>query len=293
MATRATALRPEPALAGDAGARRLESEGLVRLPVSASAPVPPFVLQGDEAALLSLDSASLRAKSASYDGHAVRGLAANASGETARTIEVLLSRFGAWAREAVLAVAPGYGEALTRGRSSLRLRDAAEAPLSPLKDDRRLHVDAFASQPTGGRRILRVFSNINPSGEPRLWRTGEAFEDHARRFLPRVRWPLPGEARLLRALRITRSRRTPYDALMLGLHDAAKTDAVYQRHATGTDLAFAAGESWIVFTDSVVHAALKGRFALEQTFYLPVAAMAEPERAPLRVLERLAGRPLA
>ena len=35
-----------------------------------------------------------------------------------------------------------------------------------------------------------------------------------------------------------------------------------------------------------------GHCALEQTFHLPVAAMAHPERSPLRVLERLAGRAL-
>jgi hypothetical protein len=36
-----------------------------------------------------------------------------------------------------------------------------------------------------------------------------------------------------------------------------------------------------------------GQYALEQTFYLPVYAMSDPARSPLRVLERLVGRPLA
>jgi hypothetical protein len=43
----------------------------------------------------------------------------------------------------------------------------------------------------------------------------------------------------------------------------------------------------------VLHAALGGEFALEQTFHLDVAQMAEPARAPIRVLERLSGRNLA
>src|SRR5437879_4456654 len=51
--------------------------------------------------------------------------------------------------------------------------------------------------------------------------------------------------------------------------------------------------SWIVFTDQVLHAAIAGRHMLEQTFHLPVAAQRFPERSPLRVLERLAGRRLA
>jgi hypothetical protein len=43
----------------------------------------------------------------------------------------------------------------------------------------------------------------------------------------------------------------------------------------------------------VLHAALAGHCALEQTFHLPVPAMQHPERSPLRVLEQLVGRTLA
>jgi hypothetical protein len=37
---------------------------------------------------------------------------------------------------------------------------------------------------------------------------------------------------------------------------------------------------------------MSGQFAFEQTFYLPVHVMKDPERSPLRVLERLVGRTL-
>ena len=36
-----------------------------------------------------------------------------------------------------------------------------------------------------------------------------------------------------------------------------------------------------------------GQYRFEQTCLPPVAARAEPERAPLKMLERLAGKPLA
>jgi hypothetical protein len=137
-----------------------------------------------------------------------------------------------------------------------------------------------------------VFSNINPADETRLWRVGEPFADHARHFVGRLRTPMFGEAWALHRLGITKSRRTPYDALMLGLHDASKLDSGYQRDAPRRDVAFPAGSSWIVFTDSTVHAAIAGRHALEQTFYLPVDAMAEPSASPLRVLEGMMGRQL-
>ena len=45
--------------------------------------------------------------------------------------------------------------------------------------------------------------------------------------------------------------------------------------------------------DQVMHAVLSGQFVLEQTFHLDVDAMAEPARAPLKVLEAMSGRRLA
>ena len=44
-----------------------------------------------------------------------------------------------------------------------------------------LHVDAFPSRPTRGGRILRVFTNLNPT-KPRIWQTTEDFETLARRY---------------------------------------------------------------------------------------------------------------
>jgi hypothetical protein len=37
---------------------------------------------------------------------------------------------------------------------------------------------------------------------------------------------------------------------------------------------------------------MAGQYQLEQTFLVPVEAMLDAQRAPLRVLERLKGRPL-
>jgi hypothetical protein len=261
----------------------LERDGLVRID-------RPFALTRDETACLALGGVG-RAKniSLSPDGGAVRGV----DPASAAAVGALMRRYAAWAEALLLDLAPGYAGKLERGRTSLRTRAVSGEGLSPRKDDRRLHVDAFASQPTGGRRILRVFSNINPDGEARLWRVGEPFEAHARRWIGRLRRPMPGEAWALHRLGITKTRRMPYDSLMLGLHDASKLDADYQRTAPRRDIAFPAGSSWIVFTDSTVHAAIAGRHALEQTFYLPVGAMAEPPLSPLRVLERLSGGRLA
>ena len=98
---------------------------------------------------------------------------------------------------------------------------------------------------------------------------------------------MPGSAWLLERLGVTKGRRSEYDRTMLRLHDLGKLDAAYQSRAPKADLAFAAGTTWFCFTDQVLHAALAGHCALEQTFHVPVAMMAHPERSPLRVLESL------
>lgn len=265
---------------------RLETEGLLLLPGQ------PFALARGEVDLVSPRWSDGRAKNISLSPRGeVRGAVTEANAE--RRLAGLMTRYRDWAESLILEKAPRYGASLERGRTSLRTRDVAEGAESKRKDDRRLHVDAFASQPTGGKRILRVFTNVNPDGEERLWRLGEAFEPHARRWARRLRRPWPGEGWLLRWLGVTRATRTAYDALMLGLHDAAKLDDAYQRDAPSRDLVLPAGASWIAYTDSVVHAAMRGRFMLEQTFYLPLEAMAAPETSPARILERLLGRRLA
>jgi hypothetical protein len=96
----------------------------------------------------------------------------------------------------------------------------------------------------------------------------------------------------MQGLGLTRGRRTPYDNLMLQLHDAAKEDDAYQASAPHADVSFPPGATWMVFTDGVVHAALGGRYAFEQTFYVPVEAMVDPGVSPIRTLERMTGRAL-
>ena len=205
----------------------------------------------------------------------------------------MIGRFAAGASGLVAALFPRYAPYLKRARTSYRPQPAIGRSVSWRKDDSRLHIDAFPSRPNRGERILRVFCNVNPRGEDRVWRVGESFESMAAHFLPRIRAQRPGEAALLSALLVTKGRRTPYDHLMLGLHDCAKADLAYQRDCPQREVRFAPGTTWICFSDQVMHAASGGQFMLEQTTHLPLAALYAPERSPLAVLERLTGRPLA
>lgn len=188
---------------------------------------------------------------------------------------------------------PHYSAHLERARTSFRPAEIERRVYSVRRDDRRLHIDAFPTRPLAGRRILRVFCNVAPDEAPREWLVGEPFIDYARTLLPRVRTSVPGSAWLRQQVGLTKGRRGRYDHIMLGMHDAGKFDAAYQAHAPRAAISFASGTTWICFTDQVVHAALAGHCALEQTFHLPVAAMLHPDRSPLRVLERMTGRQLA
>jgi hypothetical protein len=211
----------------------------------------------------------------------------------AETLRAFMQGFSASAADLVDRLLPRYRGQVTRGRASFRPAEIAGRETTWRKDDTRLHVDSFPATPSGGKRILRVFTNVNPDGRARSWRIGDDFEAVASRFAPQLRMPLPGSGRLLRLFRITKTTRSAYDALMLQLHDRMKADEDFQAHAQQTSVDFPAGSTWMAFTDQVSHAAMAGQYQLEQTFLLPVAAMSEPQRSPLRILERLTCRRLA
>lgn len=252
-------------------------------------PKLPFRLEENERAFLARDVATGKSKNISLDPVTGKLQGMSVSGDAETRLAAMVDRFGKNAASLVETLI-GYRK-MERARTSYRPIEVEGRSYSPRKDDRLLHVDAFPSRPMRGRRILRVFANIAPS-RARNWNIGEPFEPFAKKFLPRVRAPFPGRAALFAALGVTQGKRSRYDDLMLALHDCVKFDAAYQTGGPKTQLSFPPGTSWMVFTDQVLHAALGGAFALEQTFHFEIEEMGEPERAPLKVLERLSGRAL-
>jgi hypothetical protein len=253
-----------------------------------------FELTAEESRFLDPGVSDGKAKNISFDPRTGAIGGASLAGGERDALSALLRRFGRDAEALLSGLFPDYAAQLERRRASLRPVSIDRRQMSYRKDDTRLHADAFPSQPVQGRRILRVFANVNAAGAARVWRVGGPFADYAGRFLPRQRlYPMPGAAAALACLGVTKGRRTAYDWLMLSLHDRAKADAAYQQEGVIAELRFPPGSSWIVYTDLVPHAAIAGQHALEQTFYLPVAAMRDPELSPLRILERLTRRRLA
>ncbi len=274
----------EPSLCARAVAA-LEAGRVLAMPL-------PFPLQDEEKPFLDAGVLDNSRKNISYDPRTGRCAGSGYDGAQLAGLSAMLQRYGTAAESLMRGLCPSYGVALERARTSYRPAEISGRSTSPRHDDRRLHVDAFPARPTRGQRILRVFTNVAPDGTVRQWRVGEPFEPFARAFLPRLRGMVPGQAWAMAAVGLTKGRRSDYDHFMLGLHDAAKRDNAYQAGAPQAAVAFVPGTTWICFTDQVMHAAMAGRCAFEQTFHLPVAAMARPQTAPIRVLERLAGRRL-
>lgn len=251
-----------------------------------------FDVRWDERALFTPTIAA--AKNISLDPLSGRlgGTADRGASVSIEALSALLRRFSDAAHALVEALLPQYARHLQRGRASFRPAEIAGRRTSWRHDDTRLHIDSFPATPVQGRRILRVFTNVNPDGKSRSWRIGEPFEKVAARFGGHLRIPLPFTGAVLNLVGVTKSRRSAYDALMLQLHDRMKADVQYQATASQTPIDFPAGSTWVAFTDCVSHAAMSGQYQLEQTFLLPVGAMLDPERSPLRILERVKGRSL-
>jgi hypothetical protein len=251
-----------------------------------------FELAGGERALLDPALADPKRKNISLDpdGGALHGVLGDPVTQSA--VRALIARYQANARTLVDGLFHEYDGKLRVAPTSLRLHQVETRETSWRKDDSRLHVDAFPSRPNYGERILRVFTNVNPNGVPRVWRVGEPFEDMAKRFLPRIKPQMPGSAWLQNLLHVTKSPRSEYDHLMLNLHDSMKADLDYQKTSPQETIGFPPGSVWVCFSDHASHAVMSGQFMLEQTFFLPVRSMANPASSPLGILERLKGKEL-
>lgn len=200
-------------------------------------------------------------------------------------LEALLARYGKWAEGVIAQLFPDYQGALDRHRVTYR-------PF-PRNKTQSLHIDSSYGYPTQGRGMLRLFSNIHPTIQPRIWHLGEPFEPFVCRFLPSVRLGGKGWiSSILARLGIVDGAKTKYDQYMAALRDLGMHNKEYQKTAPHKIMEFPPGSSWIAITDLVVHGAISGQHSLDQTFYLPVEAMNDPSRSSLRILERLTGQAL-
>jgi hypothetical protein len=265
-------------------------------------PVCPFPLpQGEEHRFL-LDQrlASRAHKNISYDPHT--GKAAGFFRQTAEQAERLRALLADFAESATRWLAqnlPGYARCWQRDRVSFRPIEEATRKLRLTARNDLLHVDAFPSRPTRGYRILRLFANVNPT-EPRVWVTSDPFARLLARYGKEVGLPTGLTAAWVQRLRHgvlglfapSRRRRTVYDSFMLRFHDFLKANDDFQERSPKRFWNFQPGSAWLVFTDTASHAALRGRFALEHSYFIAPPSLVLPEESPPVLLARACGHPV-
>jgi hypothetical protein len=192
------------------------------------------------------------------------------------------------------------GRALPRYRGGCQSDDMSYRPLEEATRTLRhkarndlLHVDAFPSRPAMDRRILRVFANLNPK-EPRIWVTSEPFAKlltrygescglpgkHPAGWLDQVRNGIRG------VFKPAVRRRTVCDSFMLRFHDYLKANDEFQERAPKKLWTFPPGSVWVAMTDACSHAVLRGRYALEHSYFVDPSVLAVPDESPSALLER-------
>jgi len=259
-------------------------------------PVCPFPLAAgdDERFLCQQRLGSGAHKNVSYDPHTakVSGFARR-SADQAERLRRLLASFSAQVTSWLSVTLPRYARNWELDRVSFRPEEEATRRLRISARNDLLHVDAFPNRPTNGKRLLRVFVNVNPS-DPRVWMTSDPFPVLFERYAREV--GLPGQYRerwgkrllygLGRLIRPGRPRRTAFDSFMLRFHDFLKRNESFQEKCIKRIWSFPPGSAWTCFTDTVSHAVLRGRYALEHSYFVSLEDMAVPEESPAAIVAR-------
>lgn len=222
----------------------------------------------------------------------VSGAASQPAGQS-RELQDILDRFSqnacAWVAENL----PGYAPGLQPDRVHFQPEEEATRSIRQTARNDLLHVDAFPTRPTQGRRILRLFVNMSLS-ETRVWATAQTFGVLLEKFGREV--GLPGTSSLswkeylcdqiIGIFSPGQARRTAYDAFMVRFHNFLKQKDVFQERCRKRLWKFPPGSAWLVFTDGLAHAALRGRFSLDHSFFIAPENLVSPEVAPANYIEK-------
>lgn len=265
--------------------------------------IPYLFPKADREFLLSQKQSGSRLhKNVSYRPHqdVLRGAASG--GQAEEMLHDIMRRYSAEVANFLAKLLQPYAAHWTLDYASYRPEEEQGRDLPVHKRNDLLHVDSFPTRPMHGRRILRCFTNINPSA-PRVWNTTEDFDVLAQKYaadagLPRFaalgnRSSNSFLSGIKKMFGFKGGNHSAYDLFMLRFHDYLKEKSDFQENCPKARIEFPPGSTWICYTDSVAHAVLSGQYALEQTFIIGLRGLVTPEKSPIRVLEKLAGTPLA
>jgi hypothetical protein len=231
----------------------------------------------------------------------ITGFAEDTPGDAARLLQIMRD-YSRNATKTLSAILSPYQQRWKLDFASYRPLEEENRDLTLHKRNDLIHTDAFPSRPTNGDRILRFFTNINPS-EPRKWMTTTPFDSLANQFAGKSGGcPLPtphsssafaktafSMKKALASAGIPITPRSPYDDFMMRFHNFLKENSTFQKDCPKQYDDFPPNTCWMVYTDMVGHAVLSGRYALEQTYIVSKDAMVTPGKAPVRILEKMVG----
>jgi hypothetical protein len=260
----------------------------------------PFPLpQGEDRTFLLEQTLASRAhKNVSYDPQTRKSSGyTHHSAEQSERLRAMLATFADDVTKWATIALPHYAAAWKKDKVSYRpVEEATRKARLKARNDL-LHVDAFPTRPTNGWRILRCFANVNLT-EPRVWVTSDPFARLLDRFGAEA--GLPGRSGsdwfrrmqdgVVRLFRPGRTPRSEYDAFMLRFHDYLKANEKFQELGPKRFWKFPPGSAWLAITDTCSHAVLRGRFALEHSYFLSPTSLALPDESPPALLERACGR---
>lgn len=280
-------------LQGQAACEELEKGNILFFPK-----VPFTFAQEDQDFLLKQKQTGAKnRKNISYKPH--KGAISNADISTEESFRLLevMRRFSENSTDFVRHFLSPYAQHLQVDPASFRPFQEKGRKLRLRARNDLLHIDAFPTRPMhNGKRILRLFININPE-QPRKWITSEDFSQLLQRFATHEKMHFPKSVshlsykvkqkfkRLCKQAKIPVTIRSPYDDFMLRFHHFLKENEEFQKNTPKDHWEFPPNSCWMVFTDYVSHAALQGQYALEQTFLVPKKTLVNQEKSPLSILE--------
>lgn len=275
-----------PRDSADAAAARLERGELLAWPEC-----PWGLPTDDDRAFLEQQRLARPHKNIAYDplNGRLRGYRYHGRAD-ARRLADILADFSRRAEDWLGRWLPRYDAAWAVDRASFRPEEEATRVVRFTARNDLLHIDNYPTRPALGRRLLRVFVNLNRT-EERVWVTSETWGEVFARFRCAHGGELPlhpddGDWTRLRGSWWPFTKGTSdYDRLLQRVHHFMKGDEAFQDRSRKRYWHFPPGSAWLLFADGLAHAELRGQFALEQSFFVPTAALVSPESAPLASLQ--------
>jgi hypothetical protein len=190
-------------------------------------------------------------------------------------------------------ILPGYASAWQVGTISLRPEEEATRRLRFSQREDLLHIDPFPDGASRGRRLLRLFVNLNPN-EPRVWATSDGLARLLDRFGEKIGAPVGEDSSwawqvrqgVLGLLDARQRGRSAADEFLLRLEGCLKANDWFQEKGPKRFWHFAPGSAWLTMTDGLSHAVLRGRHALEMSLFIDPMTLVVPELAPARIVEQ-------